>query len=139
MPAILISSPNLPLTHMGATKAKLLLYKTVRTIHGTMHVLVIPITLVVDTAHKGAAHTHHLVHKKRVQKCAVGLVLMLSGSALGSIHLELIPEFIWHAITWGLHGYGATPFVKILCEKMDLEHLEDPPPPKPPVINHYEI
>lgn len=115
---------------------KKLIHRVIRTAHGTLHVVVWPITAIVDGAHKGAVHTHHLLHKKRVQKCLIGMVLMLGGSALGNVHLELIPEFLWHALTWGLHGYGATPFVKILCEKIDLEHLDEEPhvphtPPKP--------
>lgn len=89
-----------------------------------VHVAVIPVTLVVDYAHKGAVHTSELAHSKKVHKVVIGVVIMLVGSTMATTPVAFIPHVVWDAIAYGLHGYGALPIIKILCKKLDLEHLE---------------
>jgi hypothetical protein len=63
--------------------------------------------------------------KKRHAKVAVGFVIMICGSALGTFHVEFLPAFLWHGVSSLIHAYGALPILKVLCEKWDLETIRE--------------
>lgn len=86
-------------------------------VHKFSNVAIYPIRLVV----------RHIPcpRKKKTVKIVSGVVIMLSGAAMATHPLAIVPHFLWDAIAYGLHGYGALPILKILCAKFDLEHIED--------------
>lgn len=53
------------------------------------------------------------------------MVIMAGGAAMAVNPVSFVPHFIWEAVAYGLHGYGALPIIKILCAKYDLEHLSE--------------
>ena len=62
--------------------------------------------------------------KKKTVKLMVGVVIMLSGAAMAKYPWHLVNHIVWDALAYGLHGYGALPWVKVMCHKFDLENLE---------------
>lgn len=87
-------------------------------IHGAVHVIHLPF--------------HHAVRvlpaplkSKRATKVVIGICISCTGSAIALHPIEIVPHIIWDAIAYTLHGYGAIPVVKILCEKFNLESLDD--------------
>jgi len=62
--------------------------------------------------------------KQKTVKVAAGVTIMLTGAAMATHPVTFLPHFLWDALAYGLHGYGALPVLKILCSHFDLEHIE---------------
>lgn len=86
-------------------------------------VVTAPVHYVVETGHN--VSKAKIFKSKRHAKVGVGVVLMLSGSALATHPVTFLPHFIWDALCYLLHGYGSLPVVRILCERVNLETLEE--------------
>ncbi len=94
-----------------------------RVIHRIVHIALTPVSAAVDSCHP--LRKAKIFKKKRHAKLAVGTVFILGGSFAAAHPIGFVPHFLWDAGCWLLHGYGALPVVKVLCEKYDLEHIEE--------------
>jgi hypothetical protein len=88
-----------------------------------LHIAVLPVTFAVEKGHN--LSKARIFKKKRHAKVAVGFVIMICGSALGTFHVEFLPAFLWHGVSSLIHAYGALPILKVLCEKWDLETIRE--------------
>lgn len=95
----------------------------IRHTHKALRVAVLPVHFAVEKLHH--LPKAHIFKKKRHAKVAVGAVIMLSGSALATIHVTILPLFLWHGICGVIHAYGALPLLKVFCEKYDLETIRE--------------
>jgi len=89
--------------------------------HKAIHKAVFPVLFLVEEFHD--IKRAKLFKRKRHAKIAIGMVFIAGGSAISHVHIFL-PLF-WEAFGWLLHGYGALPIIKVLCEKYDLEMVKD--------------
>jgi hypothetical protein len=91
--------------------------KLVSNIHRATHVAIAPVRYAV----------RHIPcpRRKRHVKILIGVGIMLVGSTMATNPVTFIPHVVWDAMAYGLHGYGALPIIKILCVKLDLEHLDE--------------
>lgn len=56
---------------------------------------------------------------KKLGRGVCGLLLMLGGATMSLAHpgFNLFAlEVLWDTTAWGLHGFGAAPFFKMICE-----------------------
>lgn len=90
-------------------------------IHKAVHKAAFPVLFLVEEFHD--IKRAKLFKRKRHAKIAVGMVFIAGGSAIS--HLHIILPIFWEAFGWLLHGYGALPIIKVLCEKYDLEQAQD--------------
>lgn len=88
-----------------------------------VHLAVTPVSLLVDSCH--TLPKARILKSKKHAHCAVGIVLMLSGSALATHPVTFVPHFLWDAVCYLLHGYGSLPVVRVLCGKFNLETIVD--------------
>jgi len=88
----------------------------VRRAAAVYHIILYPL-------HWSARKVKH--HRKRVVKLGLGSVIALSGAFMAAHPWGAVPHFVWDGLAYGLHGYGALPFVKLGCKFLDLEDLED--------------
>lgn len=62
-------------------------------------------------------------HRKRVVKLGLGASIGLFGAFMATNPWHVVPHFLWDGIAYGLHGYGALPFIKLGCKFLDLEDI----------------
>lgn len=93
----------------------------VRVIHPVVHVVTIPVVHVATILHQ----RFPLVGSKKAKKCSIGGVLVLLASYGATHPVGFVPHFLWDALCYGLHGYGLTPFLKVICLKFDLESIDE--------------
>lgn len=65
-------------------------------------------------------------HNKHVGHVTLGGLLMVSGSGIAfiahaSCHGYVALEIIFDTFAYGLHGLGAAPIVKLICDKAGIE------------------
>jgi hypothetical protein len=95
-------------------------------IHDVAHFASRPVIYVVD-----CLHIRGLIKSRRRVKVLLGLTLMLTGSTMALHPVSFIPHILWDMFSYGLHGYGAVPIIKVICQKskklsiFDLETLEE--------------
>ena len=92
-------------------------------VHKVVAVLHYPVHMAVEKMH-GAKHRHRIT-RKRLTKVGVGICITVVGATMASHPVTFIPAVLWEAVSWTLHGYGAVPVVKLFCEIVDLESLEE--------------
>jgi hypothetical protein len=80
------------------------------------HLLILPFHWV---AHKAQG----VIRSKRFTKCSLGAVIGLAGAFMATHPVEYVPHFLWDGLAYGLHGYGALPFIKLGCKFLDLEDI----------------
>lgn len=88
-----------------------------------IHESEMPIHALVERLHR--TRLVRIVRSKRASKVCIGVCITLVGSTMATHPIAMIPHFIWDAIAYTLHGYGAIPVIKIFCEKFNLESLDD--------------
>lgn len=88
-----------------------------------LHVVTSPVNLLVDNFHN--IHRARIFKHKKHAKVAMGVVIMMTGSALGMVHVEFLPMYIWHGLTGLLHAYGSLPVLKVVTEKLNIESFEE--------------
>ena len=86
-------------------------------VHRVTHVATLPIQFVV----RRIPH----VGKRKAAKMGAGVVIMIVGVVVAKNPFHLVNHIIADLIGYGLHGYGALPFIKILCARFDLEHIDE--------------
>jgi len=82
-----------------------------------------PIHILVERFH--VEEVAVIIKSKKTAKITVGIVLMLVGSTMATHPVVFIPHVIWDAMSYGLHGYGALPLIKVACKHLNLEELEE--------------
>jgi hypothetical protein len=95
----------------------------IRHIHKTVAVLAYPVTAVVEAVH--GDKLKHAVKSKRTTKVFIGVGITLVGSTMATNPVSFVPHVIWDALAYTLHGYGALPVIKILCERLNLESIDE--------------
>jgi hypothetical protein len=88
--------------------------KPVRRVAAVYHLLLLPI-------HFATRKVKH--HRKRVVKLSLGATIAAVGVLMASHPWEVVPHLLWDGVAYGLHGYGALPFVKLGCKFLDLEDI----------------
>ncbi len=71
-----------------------------------------------------ALAVHHLPRGKTVGKLTIGAGIAYTGAFLARVPVDFCPHILWDTVCYGLHGYGALPFIKLLTRLIDLENLE---------------
>jgi hypothetical protein len=59
---------------------------------------------------------HRVFHSKLLLRCVVGFVVMIVGVMLDRLEPQWIPECVWRSLAWLIHGLGAAPIAKAICE-----------------------
>lgn len=72
------------------------------------------------------APVNQFIHAKRTRKICIGIVLMIGGAVMATNPIGMVPHFIWDAVAYGIHGYGALPVLKFIGKKFNLEDIDEP-------------
>lgn len=59
-------------------------------------------------------------HRKKIQTC-IGLSLVLFGSFLTSIPMEVLPHYLWDGLAYSVHGFGLAPLIKVSAELLNID------------------
>jgi hypothetical protein len=95
---------------------KILIQKT----NQVVHIICWPVTYLVEKL-----HVKKVVKSKRATKIIIGIGITLTGSTMASHPVMWVPHFLWDAFAYTLHGYGALPMIKLACERLNLESIEE--------------
>lgn len=88
--------------------------------HRVVHIAIVPVTFVVEKL-----HVRRIIKSKRGAKVVIGIGFCLTGSTMALYPITAVPHVIWDAVAYILHGYGSLPMIKLACEKLNLESIDE--------------
>lgn len=88
-----------------------------------------PITHVRSIVHLLAKPIGWLVATLRIVKrlhvkvfnMGFGTILLLTGAWLAHLQQHYMPLFVWDGLTYGIHGMGVAPIIKIVFDYIEVE------------------
>lgn len=86
-------------------------------VHRVAHVATYPLQIIVRSVPSS--------RRRRAVKLGAGATIMLLGVVIAKNPMHLMNHIFADVIGYGLHGYGAMPFIKILCARFDLEDINE--------------
>lgn len=88
--------------------------------NATLRILSAPTRAIVERLHV------FIPHNRRVSHVAVGSIIMICGASLATaghavFHEYRLLEIVGDSVCYGLHGLGAAPIIKVICERFNVD------------------